>query len=648
MSSESDVCLQTLRVRLRGAGGERIVRALIDTGSHKSYVLGTLAQELQSEALGHQTMVHLLFGGTKSAPRNHRMYKVYLRSLDGSYECCTNMFNEDIICKKLPTVYLGSWQRVLRESNVSLSDTCGSNKDISILIGADTAGRLYTGKLVQLDNGPTALETKLGWTIMGRTDSKVEQRNDAALTVLSMFNREAKISDLWELDVLGITDPTVTSSKEAILAGVKQQFVNTIKLNEDGKYEVHLPWKDDHAPLGDNSRAALKRLHVLRKKLNSQNLYTAYEKVFDDWLGEGIIELVESTEEISKGYFLPHRHVIKINSSTPIRPVFDASADSDDGPSLNECLHTGPNLIELIINIILKFRINKIGITADISKAFLQIGIVPADREALKFLWWSKSYLKRTIVYRHRRVLFGINSSPFLLGATIEYHLQRALEYANSPKDVEHIDKLRKSFYVDNCITSVESEEERASFQTKSVKIMQQGGFDLRGWESSHTRNDRETSPILGVLWNKENDSLFINVNVAGVLKGPVTKRKILSVAHKIFDPLGWVCPALLHPKLMLQELWGKDVGWDKEVPVVITAEFEKWLEQVHLIQEIEVPRWIFGERNNKITFHVFVDASKLAYAAAIFVRVEKSHAVETHLVQAKSRVGPNKPITIP
>ena len=290
---------------------------------------------------------------------------------------------------------------------------------------------------------------------------------------------------------------------------------------------------------------------------------------------------------------------------------------------------------------------NKIGIAADISKAFLQISVVPADREALKFLWWSNSDPKRTIVYRHRRVVFGTNSSLFLLGTTIEYHLQRALEYASSPKDVEHIDKLRKSFYVDNCITSVDSEEERTSFHTKSVKIMQQAGFDFRGWESSHTSNDTETSPILGVLWNTENDSLFINVNVADSLKGPVTNRKILSAAHKIFDPLDWVCPVLLYPKLMLQELWGKDVGWDKEAPGEIAADFEKWVKQVHLLQKIELIWWIFGERNNKITFNIFLDARKLAYAAAIFVRVKKRHAMKTQLLKEKSRVGSNKTIAI-
>ena len=72
------------------------------------------------------------------------------------------MFDEEIICKELPTVYLESWQRVLRESNASLSDTCSSNENISILVGADIAGRLYVGKLVQFDNGPTDLRTKLG------------------------------------------------------------------------------------------------------------------------------------------------------------------------------------------------------------------------------------------------------------------------------------------------------------------------------------------------------------------------------------------------------------------------------------------------------------------------------------------------------
>lgn len=323
------------------------------------------------------------------------------------------------------------------------------------------------------------------------------------------------------------------------------------------------------------------------------------------------------------GYFLPHRPVLKMNSSTPIRPVYDASADSGDGPSLNQCLYTGPNLIELIINIILRFRLNKIGVAADIAKAFLQISVAPVDRDALKFLWWSKSEPKKIIVYRHRRVvLFGVNSSPFLHAATIEYYLQKTLERVKCSEEVELIRKLQTSFYVDNCITSVVSEEERAYFQLKSVEIMQQAGFDLRGWESSGCNDDRETSPILDTLRNKTNDFLFINVNVIGDLNGPVSKRKILSVAHKIFDPLGWTCPVLLLPKLMLQELWSNDVGWDKEVPTNIAAEFKKWLGQVHLLQEIRVPRWIFGGEEDKVAFHMFVDASKLSRMLPVCCRI--------------------------
>ena len=53
-------------------------------------------------------------------------------------------------------------------------------------------------------------------------------QEDATLTVFSMFTGEAKISDLWELDVLGITDPIVMESKEAHLAKVKEYFQRTI------------------------------------------------------------------------------------------------------------------------------------------------------------------------------------------------------------------------------------------------------------------------------------------------------------------------------------------------------------------------------------------------------------------------------------
>lgn len=85
-----------------------------------------------------------------------------------------------------------------------------------------------------------------------------------------------------------------------------------------------------------------------------------------------------------------------------MRPVFDASAKSKDGVSLNQCLETGPNLIELIPSMLLRFREKKIGVISDIEKAFLQISVTPKDRNVLRFLWWNNNNIA---VYRHELYL---------------------------------------------------------------------------------------------------------------------------------------------------------------------------------------------------------------------------------------------------
>ena len=101
---------------------------------------------------------------------------------------------------------------------------------------------------------------------------------------------------------------------------------------------------------------AEKRLHASILKLRKENLYESCEKVFDDWLQAGIIEEVPNTSDFDNEYFLPHRHVVK--------------ASSNNSPSLNQCLETGPNLIELIPSIIIRFRENKIRVISDITKAY--------------------------------------------------------------------------------------------------------------------------------------------------------------------------------------------------------------------------------------------------------------------------------------
>ncbi|GFU54771.1 DUF1758 domain-containing protein [Trichonephila clavipes] len=143
----------------------------------------------------------------------------------------------------------------------------------------------------------------------------------------------------------------------------------------------------------------------------------AYGEVFDNWLNIGIIEKIPQGE-ISGAHYLSHRPVIKSGSTTSIRPVFNASSHVLGSPSLNDCLSTGPNLIEIIPTILNRFRRNYIGVTSDIEKVFLQISIREKDCDYLRYLWLGKDDLERVHEYSHRRVVFGLTCSPYLLAAT--------------------------------------------------------------------------------------------------------------------------------------------------------------------------------------------------------------------------------------
>ncbi|GFV52738.1 uncharacterized protein TNCV_2874091 [Trichonephila clavipes] len=179
-------------------------------------------------------------------------------------------------------------------------------------------------------------------------------------------------------------------------------------------------------------------------------------------------------------YYLPHRAMFKISETTKIRPVFDATAREENNPSLNDCLLKGPNLIELIPDILDRFRMYPIGLSADIEKAFLQISVTPEHRDFLRFFYPHEN---NEIVYRHCRLVIRLCSSPFLLAASINHLLD------NTPsKYMDIVSKLRYSFYVDNCVTGVSDTQEIGSFVNKVRKIMSNECFNLRGWESSQKR----------------------------------------------------------------------------------------------------------------------------------------------------------------
>ena len=94
--------------------------------------------------------------------------------------------------------------------------------------------------------------------------------------------------------------------------------------------------------------------------------------------------------------------------------MYDASARTG-GPSLNDCLYTGPNFGQTILDILLRFRLHNIAFVGDVEKAFLMVSVADSDRDVLRFLWIKdvKGTQSEIVVMRFTRVVFGVSASPF-------------------------------------------------------------------------------------------------------------------------------------------------------------------------------------------------------------------------------------------
>jgi hypothetical protein len=117
------------------------------------------------------------------------------------------------------------------------------------LIGADVYGKLLTGRREILQCGLVAIETYLGWIVTGKRQRSAKS---SSMTALSMFVHSGTVSKLRELDVLGIQDPSRRRNNEEAEMAVRVYFLDTVKMKDDGRYEVKLPWIEGHPPVPRN------------------------------------------------------------------------------------------------------------------------------------------------------------------------------------------------------------------------------------------------------------------------------------------------------------------------------------------------------------------------------------------------------------
>jgi len=303
-------------------------------------------------------------------------------------------------------------------------------------------------------------------------------------------------------------------------------------------------------------------------------MYNSYSNVFCQWEEQGIVE--SPVTEKTCAHYIPHHAVYRPDSkSTLIRPVFDASCKVGKNCCLNDCLYKDPNLLHSLPSFLLWFREKKIAFSADIKKAFLMIGVNERDRDFLKFLWWHPDQLTIKQL-RHSRVVFGLNCSPYLLTAVLQHHFN----HWSTDKTV--IEKLKKSFYVDNLVGSVEDMNTFFELKQRAMAILTDAQMELCQWHNSGAVQDEEVN-VLGLTWDNQSDSLSLTKRDIQI-NSHYTRNSLASAAQKVFDPLGFVAPVMLAPRLCIQKLWLSMPNWGEKLPNELNEACQRWLSELPLI----------------------------------------------------------------
>ena len=227
---------------------------------------------------------------------------------------------------------------------------------------------LMHGRQVGPPGSPAAIETKFGWVLAGSVESQGHIQ-EVTMHHVSLLSGDDLLRKFWEIEE-GPSDINLSPEERAAVSNFKENH----RRAEDGRFIVPLPRKPNHPSLGESRSRAVKRFLALERSLKSKGELSMFNSVMQVYLDLCHAEPVPTThlEKPTKDAFYLPMHTIKKEASTTtkIRAIFDASAESASGVFLNDLLLIGPTVHPPLIDVLLHFRLHRVALTTDVSKRY--------------------------------------------------------------------------------------------------------------------------------------------------------------------------------------------------------------------------------------------------------------------------------------
>ena len=576
--------------------------------------------------------------------------KVTIKSLHSNFQKTLNFLSVPQITEFIPHELI---PRTFFEipSNIKLADPdFYKPAPIDMLLGAGSSLSLFSKNQINLSKENFDLflhKTKLGWVIGGGINNFEFHKKFKCF--LSDINFD--LEHFWQIEECSKNKMFSLEEQKC-----EEHFIKTTKRDITGRYIVSLPFKEDPSKLGHSRNIALRRLNFLLKRFEvDKNFQKQYTDVMNEHIEQNHISLIENPKQ--GGYFIPHHAVVKNSSNTTkLRIVQDASAKTSSGLSLNDILMRGPTIQDDLFSLLIRMRFPNFVIVADIVKMYLQFLVNEKDREYQKILWIVDGQIKE---FHLNRIVFGEKSSPYLaVKCLFRLAEDEGLRFPSAAK------VLKNDCYIDNIITGVNSIEEGQKLVSELVEILATAKLQLRQWACNDVRilkdipaqdfdknfyldKDHKVK-TLGAFWQALKDCfVYFTNNFSSSDK--LTKRVILSIIAKIFDPLGLLGPIILFAKLIMQDIWIAQICWDEEVPIKILIVWTKFMNQLQLLENFSLYRQVICFNGKIIAIHCFSDACERSYGACIYVvSVDNYGQYHSNLLCSKSRTSPINKKTLP
>ncbi|XP_036322189.1 uncharacterized protein LOC118736208 [Rhagoletis pomonella] len=623
--ADNAILLATAVANVRDYVGRwHAMRILFDSGSHASFVTERCVQQLRLPRRSSAILITGIGSTPSGRPRGE-------------------------ITSDLPTtcVSVADWQHI---KGLTLADPhFATPAPIDILIGMDEMEHFLTTDLRKGPPGtPLAQRTALGWVLFGRTRNPTTTTHAEVPSLHCDVDLVKILSKVWELDQVPHRQHLTNEEKFC-----EDLFDSTHQRAADGRFIVQLPLKPS-VPIGETRSVALRSFYRLEKRLAAnEHLRRHYVEFMHELLRLGHMECVR--DRPSSCYYMPHHAVLKETSeTTKLRVVFNASMKSSSGFSLNDALMVGPPLQQELFPILLRFRMHRYAMTADIAKMYRQVYVHEKHVDFQRIVW-RDAPTEELKDYRILRLTYGTAAASHLAVKALQHN--RA-EFQSSAEII------LRDFYMDDLLTGAHTADELVLRQSEVSHLLLEGGFELRKWASNCKqlldKIPTSTTPInhllaengevktLGLTWNTSHDYLTYAVS----LKTPptiLTKRGFLSDASTTFDPLGLIAPCTIKARIWFQQIWRTDVDWDEPVSDQIAKDWYLHRDELRLLSNLKLNRWLGMSPNAHTEFHVFADASEKAYAAVAYARTKYLDGkIVVNLVASRSKVAPLKTTTLP